>query len=208
MSSAGRHSSPRMKRLIKATMNPMIAGLLCLTIMQCRASAGSASDYNVVWPSHSNTSANSMPAGNGDIGLNVWTEQDGDLLLYIGKTDALDEQSRLLKLGRLRVHFSNNPFAAGAAFSQTLDLTNSEIRITAGTGSNALNLRIWVDANNPVAHIEAQSPTAFSQSVVLEPWRTNSRALYTWEAHGVDGLTATNSPMQYPDTVVDTSQAP
>jgi len=43
-----------------------------------------------------------MPTGNGDIGLNVWVEESGDLLFYIGKTDLWDDNSRLLKLGRAR----------------------------------------------------------------------------------------------------------
>jgi len=33
-----------------------------------------------------------MPLGNGDIGLNVWTEPGGDLLFYISKTDAWGDQ--------------------------------------------------------------------------------------------------------------------
>ena len=41
-----------------------------------------------------------MPIGNGDIALNAWTEADGDLLFYIAKSDAVSENSQLLKLGR------------------------------------------------------------------------------------------------------------
>ena len=36
--------------------------------------------YNVVWETASQDSSGSMPIGNGDIGLNVWVEEDGDLL--------------------------------------------------------------------------------------------------------------------------------
>ena len=39
--------------------------------------------YNVVWETASKDSSGSMPIGNGDIGLNVWVEEDGDLLFYI-----------------------------------------------------------------------------------------------------------------------------
>ena len=190
-------------------MRNMLKPLLLFLAFACvRASGGSTSDYNVVWTSNSNTSANSMPTGNGDIGLNVWTEDNGDLMLYIGKTDAMDETCRLLKLGRLRIHFSNNPFAVGQAFRQELDLSNSEIRITAGSGTDALNIRIWADANHPAVHVESQSATAFGQSVQLEPLRTTNRDLTGMEAHGVDGLTATAAPMQYPDVVADTGTMP
>ena len=46
--------------------------------------------YDVVWTSHSKVASGSMPTGNGYIGLNVWTEENGDLLMYLDKTDAFD----------------------------------------------------------------------------------------------------------------------
>ena len=163
---------------------------------------------NVVWRSHSNISRDSMPTGNGDIGLNVWTEENGDLLFYVGKTDAFDEQSRLLKLGRIRVHFDHAPFAKGKPFTQELDLHDATIRITAGAGDSLLRLKLWVDANHPVVHVEAESATAFSQTVSLEMWRTGKKPLSGnwnagyWDAHAVDGLAANEPPFQYPDTLI------
>ena len=59
--------------------------------------------YNVVWTTPSKDAAGSMPIGNGEVGLNVWVEEDGDLLFYIARTDAWSECNRLLKLGRIRV---------------------------------------------------------------------------------------------------------
>src|SRR5208283_3619530 len=59
-------------------------------------------DYDVTWDSPSTDARGSMPLGNGDISLNAWVEADGDLQFYIGKTDAWDDNSRLLKLGRVR----------------------------------------------------------------------------------------------------------
>jgi hypothetical protein len=38
------------------------------------------SKYNVVWDTPSEDSFGSMPLGNGDIGLNVWVEKNGDIL--------------------------------------------------------------------------------------------------------------------------------
>src|SRR6266404_5087673 len=66
---------------------------------------------NVVWTSPSKDSSGSMPLGNGDIGLNLWVEESGELVFYIGKTDAWSESARLLKLGRVRVRLSPNPFS-------------------------------------------------------------------------------------------------
>ena len=82
---------------------------------------------NVVWDSPSADAAGSMPIGNGDIGLNVWAEADGDLLFLIGKTDSWSENARLLKLGRVRVKLSPNPFGQGLPFRQTLRLRQGEI---------------------------------------------------------------------------------
>lgn len=49
--------------------------------------------YNVVWNRPSKDSSGSMPVGNGDIGLNVWIEEDGDLLFYISKNRFLVEHA-------------------------------------------------------------------------------------------------------------------
>ena len=150
-----------------------------------------------------------MPIGNGDIGINVWHDPNGDLLLYIGKTDAFDESCRLLKLGRLRVHFSNNPFIKGQPFRQELDPANGEIKITGGSGTGLVTLRLWVDANHPVIHVETDAASPIDQSVKLEMWRTAKRPLtYLWEKHAVDGMSATDGPVEFPDTVVDTAGIP
>ena len=51
------------------------------------------SEYDVIWETPSENETGSMPLGNGDLGLNVWVEPGGDVLLLIGKTDAWDENS-------------------------------------------------------------------------------------------------------------------
>ena len=109
---------------------------------------------NVAWIELGKDSQDSMPIGNGDIGLNVWTEQNGDLLFYIGKTDAWNESGKgdLVKVGRVRVSLTPNPFAGNAGFIQTLRLRESEI-VLAGGGAT---VRVWVDANAPVVRVEAR----------------------------------------------------
>ena len=56
--------------------------------------------YNVVWNSPSENAHDSMPLGNGDVGINAWVEPSGDLVFYVSKTDAWDENARLCKIGR------------------------------------------------------------------------------------------------------------
>jgi len=127
---------------------------------------------NVSWTTPGPTSAQSMPIGNGDIGLNVWVESNGDLNFYIGKTDAWNESvqgsSGLMKLGGVKV--SLNPRPAATPFVQVLKLRTGEIVIQ----ENTTTLRVWVDANNPVIRVEASSPTAVSVTAALNNWRPAS----------------------------------
>ena len=125
---------------------------------------------NVTWTTPSEDSRGSMPFGNGDIGLNVWMEKSGDLLFYISKTDAWSDNvgrnKGLLKLGRVRVKFSP-ALDVGTKFSQTLRLREGEIAITAGE----TKLRVWVDANRPVVHVESDSSRPEEMQVAFETLR-------------------------------------
>src|SRR5712675_995799 len=58
---------------------------------------------NVTWHSLGTNENDSMPLGNGDVALNVWTEQNGDILLLLAKSDTWSENGELLKPGRVRV---------------------------------------------------------------------------------------------------------
>ena len=67
--------------------------------------------YNIVWNTPGTKGYDSMPAGGGNISLNVWAEKDA-LVCYIGSTDSFDANEGLTKLARIRVTVSPNPFAA------------------------------------------------------------------------------------------------
>src|SRR3954463_12742618 len=75
---------------------------------------------NMTWLSQSTNASESMPCGGGDIGLNVWVE-NGDLLFYLSKSGTFDENNGFLKLGRIRLTLSPNPFK-GKNFRQELVL--------------------------------------------------------------------------------------
>ena len=60
-----------------------------------------ADSDNVVWTTPSKDSRGSMPIGNGEIGANMWVEENGALLFYLSTTDAWSENCRLLKLGKI-----------------------------------------------------------------------------------------------------------
>jgi alpha-L-fucosidase 2 len=129
------------------------------------------SRYDVAWNSPSLDSLGSMPLGNGETGLNVWAERNGDLLFYIGRADAFREDHENVKLGRIRVHFDPNPFLKGSPFHQKLELENGRILIDAGTAEAKLHLSIWVDANQPVIRIEGRSAILRAATVAYEMWR-------------------------------------
>ncbi len=143
----------------------------------------SLDQYNVRWNSPGPGSAQSMPLGNGDIGLNVWVEKNGDLVFYISKTDAwggepdaqkdewMKQGGILMKLGAIRVSVSKNPLAESAAFTQILKLRDGEIFIQEGENKDAVSFHVWVDANHPVIHVEAKSANPATVNVKLENWR-------------------------------------
>ena len=159
--------------------------------------------HDVVWNSLGTNEDSSMPLGNGDVALNVWTEQNGDILLLIAKSDTWSGNGELLKLGRVRISLEPNPFVNSSSFTQTLRLETGEVEVRAGRNS----VRIWVDANHPAIHVQVQSETSVELKATAEIWRTkkyhlNKKAieqtqggLFEW-GNDPDGLTF------YPDTVL------
>ena len=122
---------------------------------------------DVVWNSLGKNQHDSMPLGNGDLAANVWTEQNGDLLLLVAKADAWTETDKLIKLGRIRIKLSPNPFAGAADFTQTLHPQSATIELKAGDNL----LRIWADANNPVLHVEGHLAQPAMLQAAAELWR-------------------------------------
>ena len=128
-------------------------------------------DCNVIWNSPSKDSFGSMPLGNGDIGANVWVESDGDLLFYVSKVDAFDSNHGLPKLGRVRIRFT--PVLDSRQFRQSLILRSGVITIHAGD----VDLRVWIDANNPVVRVTGYSAVARTISASFETLRPCSEQL-------------------------------
>lgn len=148
-----------------------------------RLFAAPVDSFNVVWDSPSANHHGSMPLGNGDVALNAWMTKDGDLHFYISKTDAWDDNARLLKVGKVRVHFEPNPVATGKAFRQELKLNEGCIEITtsadpaSGIPNPTSTIRLWVDATHPVIHVTADSATPIEATASVEMWRTNQLEL-------------------------------
>ena len=125
----------------------------------------SLDDCNPTWNYPSKDSFGSMPLGNGDVGANVWVDENGNLSLYLSKVDAFDAGHLLPKLGRVDLHLE--PKIDLIKFQQTLVLRDGVIEIRAGD----VQLRVWVDANQPVVRLQGSSSTPRKASIHFKSLR-------------------------------------
>ncbi len=196
-------SIPGSKTVLFAAICGMWAaiGTLC-------AATDDVGRYDVVWTSPSKDSAGSMPIGNGDISLNVWMEESGDISFYIGKTDAWGDNARLLKVGKVRISIAPNPLGDNVEYRQTLSLRNGEIVFefrpkASGAGdSERSTLRLWVDANDPVIYLTSESAKELSLTARIELWRTERYELPSIEVSDVH-LDRSKPDQKYAPTVVE-----
>ncbi len=128
--------------------------------------------YNIVWDSQSADARGSMPIGGGNIGLNVWVEKD-ELLIYFGSPDSWSYRGAghntqmQTKLGRLRLKLT--PVAWAKEFRQELDLASNSIVLSGKSADGyAIKLRVWIDAMQPVVHLEGQSESLLETAVSVE----------------------------------------
>jgi hypothetical protein len=180
----------------------LAAAMVPRLLLAAAPSRGGPDACNVVWTTPSRDSSGSMPLGNGDVGVNVWVEAGGDLVLLIAKTDAWDAHCRLLKLGRVRVKLEPNPFAAGLAFRQTLNLRAGRVEIVAGPVGRAVRLRVWVDAHRPVVRVEADADRPLAARAELEIWRSKPQVLTGRERDSARGVLDGGYPLRVPADVV------
>jgi len=145
--------------------------MTCLGTIFAQASGNPfVSANDVTWTELGHNENDSMPIGNGDLAANIWTEQNGDLMLLVAKVDAWTELGKLVKLGRVRVQIAPNPFVGAAHFQQALRLENGSIEIKSGANV----VLVWVDANRPVIHVEATLEHPATMQATLELWRTKT----------------------------------
>ncbi|MCX6873606.1 MAG: DUF5703 domain-containing protein [Verrucomicrobia bacterium] len=182
---------------------------LCLALVAAIPSDASESAdpldaCNVAWDSPSQNAHGSMPLGNGEVGINAWVEPSGDLVFYISKTDAWDENARVCKIGRVRVKF-DPPLPTTTGFRQELKLREGRIAIAA---NNGVRLNLWVDANQPLVHLETESATPLNCRAAVELWRLRERPFGNDDdSHTGRGLSASDfKPTVLPDVVVDSGK--
>jgi len=132
--------------------------------------------YHIVWTTQSAHAGESMPCGGHDIGLNVWVE-NGELLFYIDRSGSFDENHQMLKLGRVRARLEPNPFGAGGTFRQELNLSEGCIDLAGACGGVSAALRVWVEVERPVIHLDVTSSQPLALEVCYENWRTQDHPL-------------------------------
>jgi hypothetical protein len=145
--------------------------IIAASVLSMRAANdgfGFVQGYDVSWHTLGTNENDSMPIGNGDLAANAWTEPNGDVVILLAKADAWTELGKLVKPGRLRVHLEPNPFVGTGQFSQTLHLENGSIELKNGGNT----MRVWMDANRPVMHVETHLEHPAMLRAAVELWRT------------------------------------
>lgn len=120
--------------------------------------------YDFHYTGTMDSSLQSIPIGNGDLGANVWVESNA-LFLLLSKTDNWSELGRLLKTGLLKVTLDPNPFHSPVSFH--LSLNQGCLYVS----TNDISMQIWVDANHPVYRLEMEGNSEFTCTVEIINYR-------------------------------------
>lgn len=151
-------------------MKNRILILFLFTTFYIKAQIPVLKNYNQVWNTQSNNASESMPLGGGDIGLNVWVEK-GDLYFYFSRSGTFDEHNTLLKLGRVKVTLTPNPFKDNEGFHQELVLQDGYVLIS----QNNTKIKLWVDVFKPIIHLDLESKNPLKMTASYESWRYKNR---------------------------------
>ncbi len=116
-----------------------------------------------------------MPLGNGQLGINLWVQENGNLNFYIGRNDTYSEVAQLCKAGEVRVTLSPNPFITGKPFRQELKIRDGVCEITAGDAGSDVHLKVFVDVAQPVVHVTGESATPLTVTAKVGSWRTEKQ---------------------------------
>lgn len=157
--------------------------------------------YNPVWHSQSKDASESMPCGGGDIGMNVWVENE-EVLFYLSRSGTFDENNVFPKLGRVRLSFSPNPFE-GVSFRQELKLEDGYVQIEAEKDGKRTRVDLWANVYTPVVEVSIQSDEKIHCHADYETWRFEP---LVWNMPGQEraSIAYRNAPVKaviQPDTV-------
>lgn len=182
--------------------------LLAVTAMLAWLGAGAhdiyVNEYSVEWNTPSGNASGAMPIGNGEVGANVWMEDNGNMVFYLSRTDAFAESEALYKLGRVRISLQPALDAATATFSQRLNLEEGKIEVTIADEDERMDLDFLVDSDAPVVYIKGSSSYPVQVMASAEIWRNLTRIVPVKERHfGLRNCTIDSLCTEYADVVAD-----
>ena len=147
--------------------------------------------YNILWNTQSRDASESMPVGGGDTGCNLWVE-DGELLFYVQRSGSMSENGEYLKMGRIRIKLAPNPFENPSSFRQELILKDGYVEIE-GSGINnspQAKIKVWVEVNKPVIHVDIDTDKPVEVTAAYESWRRKTGNSVTMNPGNVLGASA------------------
>ena len=146
------------------------------------AQSDKVSEYNVKWDELSVIPSDGMPVGNGTAGAVISAMEGGKIWVLLRHVDAWSEAHRLLKLGDIEITVTPDPFKG--KFTQELLMDEAAVILT---GDNGFKVKVWIDANNPVLHVDSRSGAKFRMDVRLHDWRTTAKNIKETNFDGVEG---------------------
>lgn len=126
--------------------------------------------YNVAYHSPGKSDRSAMPLGNGETAISVWMTENGKLRFYLSRTYALTELERTVKLGMAEVDLGT-AFCKKDTFTQELDLSKGQIRITSGENS----IKVWVDKKTDIIYVQGSLETGSTVQAKYHTWRQEPR---------------------------------
>ncbi|MBQ9811779.1 MAG: hypothetical protein IJM54_00575 [Thermoguttaceae bacterium] len=152
------------------TVTRVFALFVALTI--ARAALGSDSPYEVTWTSPSSGWNETMPLGNGEVGVNAYYNgQVGRLHLLVSRTDSWDELGRLAKLAEVCIQGFDPREGEAVSYTQTLDTKRGVVTIDYGCIGFETQIELWVDVDRDVVVVEAKTDREIEPYVFFYIWR-------------------------------------
>jgi hypothetical protein len=105
---------------------------------------------------------------------------------------------RLVKLGRMRLSLSPNPFAKGNPYHQVLKLRDGCCEISAGKPRQGVKLRVFVDARSQTVYVSGTSDRPLAATFSLENWRQEKNDLRTQGTLGSTWIYRNELPKEQP----------
>lgn len=176
------------------------AAAMLLTAGPAAAQTATVNDYSVKWESPSGNASGAMPIGNGEVGANVWMEDNGNLLFYLSRTDAWSENSSLYKLGRIRISLFPALKGADVKFSHALNLVEGKMKIRIADAKDQMAIDLWIDSDAPVVYVSGHASYPVQVMASSEIWRTQTRLVPNKERHfSLQGCPHEEQLTEYPD---------